>query len=209
MEPDPEEFIPTRWTLISRLKNLEDQESWREFFNTYWKLIYSAARKYGLTPADAQDVVQDTVLRVCKKMPEFKADPARGSFKGWLLWQTRGRILDQIRKRRPEVVAREHHAKDCSETPTEERVPDPAGNDLDKIWDAEWERNVIAAALEKLERQVSAQHYQIFVLYVIKQHSPEQVAKVAGVETNQVYLIKHRLSPLFKDAIKELEEKVI
>jgi RNA polymerase sigma-70 factor (ECF subfamily) len=208
MELDSDELIPTRWTLIGRLKNIDDQESWREFFNIYWKLIYGVARKCGLTPADAQDVVQDTVLRVCKKMPEFKADPAHGSFKGWLLWQTRGRILDQIRKRKPEAVARKHYSQDSSETPTEERVPDPTGNALEQIWDNEWERNLISRALEKLECQVNSQHYQIFVLYAIKQHSPQQVAKVAGVKTNEVYLIKNRLMPHFKQAIKQIEENL-
>jgi hypothetical protein len=33
-------FIPTRSTLLSRLKDLGDDQSWRRFFDTYWKLIY-------------------------------------------------------------------------------------------------------------------------------------------------------------------------
>ena len=39
MKNDPDELLPTRWTLIERLKNWDDQESWRQFFDTYWKLI--------------------------------------------------------------------------------------------------------------------------------------------------------------------------
>src|SRR5947207_15379471 len=42
-EPEREEFIPTRQSFLSRLKSWDDQESWRQFFNTYWKLIYVAA----------------------------------------------------------------------------------------------------------------------------------------------------------------------
>ena len=40
----------SRWSLIQRLKNLDDQESWGEFHETYWRLIYSVASKSGLTP---------------------------------------------------------------------------------------------------------------------------------------------------------------
>ena len=40
MDQQPDEFIPTRRSLLSRLKNWDDQDSWRDFFNTYWKLIY-------------------------------------------------------------------------------------------------------------------------------------------------------------------------
>ena len=57
-----------RASLLGRLKDWEDQTSWREFFDTYWRLIYTVARKAGLTAAEAQDVVQDTSLVVAKKL---------------------------------------------------------------------------------------------------------------------------------------------
>ena len=84
-----ESSLQTRWSLIGRLKDWGDQQSWQEFFDAYWKLIYSIALKAGLSDAEAQDVVQETVLSVAKKMPEFKCDPAAGSFKSWLLTLTR------------------------------------------------------------------------------------------------------------------------
>ncbi len=34
-----EEFIPTRYSLLSRLQNWDDQESWKDFFDTFWLLI--------------------------------------------------------------------------------------------------------------------------------------------------------------------------
>ena len=58
---DPDEFIPTRASLLSRLKDWEDQTSWREFFDTYGRLIYGVARKAGLADAEAQDAVQETL----------------------------------------------------------------------------------------------------------------------------------------------------
>ena len=48
-----DELIPTRQSLLSRLKNSEDHDSWQDFFDTYWKLIYSVAVKSGLTVAEA------------------------------------------------------------------------------------------------------------------------------------------------------------
>ena len=77
--PEQDELLPTRWTLIERLKNWDDQESWREFFETYWKLIYGVAIQSGLDHAEAQEVVQETVISVSKSMPKFRADPAFGS----------------------------------------------------------------------------------------------------------------------------------
>jgi DNA-directed RNA polymerase specialized sigma24 family protein len=59
-----EDSIPTRYTLLSRLQDWDDQESWRVFFDTYWRLIYSVAIRSGLTEAEAQDAVQETVICV-------------------------------------------------------------------------------------------------------------------------------------------------
>src|SRR3989442_10370158 len=98
-----EASLQTRWSLIGRLKDMDDQQSWQEFFDAYWKLIYSVALKAGLSDAEAQDVVQETVISVAKKMPEFNADPAAGSFKSWLLTLTRWRIVDQARKRQAQA----------------------------------------------------------------------------------------------------------
>ena len=42
-----DEFIPTRRTLLSRLKNRDDQESWKEFFDIYARSIYRVAVKAG------------------------------------------------------------------------------------------------------------------------------------------------------------------
>ena len=98
-DEDPDGWIPTRESLLSRIKRWDDQESWRDFFNTYWKLIYRAAIKAGLSDAEAQEVVQETVMVVAKKMEHFKYDPAKDSFKGWLLYLTRKQIAMQYRKR--------------------------------------------------------------------------------------------------------------
>lgn len=38
-----EDFIPTRYSLLSRLQNWDDQDSWKEFFDIYWRLIYAVA----------------------------------------------------------------------------------------------------------------------------------------------------------------------
>src|SRR6185436_2021630 len=94
-------LLPTRRSLINRLRNCEDQDSWRDFFKTYWKLIYSFAIRCGCTDAEAEEVVQETVISLSRKMPEYRYDPAICSFKGWLLHVTNWRVIDQLRKRRP------------------------------------------------------------------------------------------------------------
>ena len=94
-----EDLIPTRASLLSRLKHSDDSESWRVCFETYWKLIFNAARRAGLTETEAEDVVQETLLTVARSIQTFQYDKNRGSFKGWLLKTTAWRVQDQFRKR--------------------------------------------------------------------------------------------------------------
>src|SRR3989449_4619891 len=98
---DEDELIPTRASLLSRLKDWQDETSWKVFFDTYWRLIYNAAIKAGLIDAEAQDVVQETVIAVARNMPGFTYEAGRDSFKSWLLQVTRWKIADQFRKRAP------------------------------------------------------------------------------------------------------------
>ncbi len=205
MKPVSEDPLPTRWSLIARLKNLNDQESWRVFFETYKGLIHGVATKTGLSHTEADDVVQETVMSVCKHIGTFETDKSRGSFKAWLLQMTRWRIVDQVRRRRVEMERLAPENRDEVATRMVERVIDPKGNELEVIWDDAWKRQLIDSALEEVKRNSSAIHFQIFYLLVIKEKSPQEVASSLHYETNQIYLIKHRLSKLMEKALKDLE----
>ncbi|MBI3418209.1 MAG: sigma-70 family RNA polymerase sigma factor [Verrucomicrobia bacterium] len=209
MVENRDELIPTRWSLLQRLKDASDEQSWREFFATYRNLIYGVAMKSGLTEAEAEDAVQETVISVARKMPEFKADPAAGSFKNWLLLITRRRIADQFRKRPPMAETSAPQPDQTSRTSTVERIPDPAGIDLDAMWNAEWEKNLVAAAMEKVKRQVSLKQIQIYDLYVVQQWPVKKVTSTLGVNIGQVYLAKHRVSRLLRQEIKRIEKKML
>ena len=203
------ELIPTRATLIERLKNWQDQASWQEFFEIYWKLIYCVARKAGLTGVEAQDAVQETLVAVAKHIPTFKYDPALGSFKAWLLNMARWRIVDQFRKRGP---LSQHHKRSGGSrtrtgTATIEAVPDPAGVSLDELWEAEWQKNLLDAAMHQVKRRLDPQKYQVFDCYVNKGWAAPKVAAAFGLSVDQVYVAKCRITQLVKDEVARLEKE--
>lgn len=201
-----DELIPTRASLIHRLKDWRDNSSWREFFDTYWKLIYGVARRAGLSDTEAQDVVQETMVSVAKHMPTFKYDPAIGSFKAWLLTMTRWRIIAQFRKRGSVI----HPAQDSDRNGTAlvERIVDPADQTLDAVWEAEWEQNLLEAAIAKVKRRIEPEKYQIFDFYVNKDWPPAKVAERFQVSVDQVYLVKHRITEAIKCEVKRLQAEV-
>ena len=89
-----------------------------------------------------------------------------------------------------------------------ERVADPAGHALDAIWEAEWETNLVDAAIARVKRQFDPQKYQIFDFYVNKEWPPEKVAARFNVSVGQVYLIKHRMTETIRAEVKRLEKEM-
>ena len=202
--PAGEELVPTRRTLIERLRNLDDQDSWQEFFDTYWKLIYCAAVKAGLSDPEAEDVVQETVTGVAHRMPAFRYEPEVCSFKGWLMHITRRRIIDRLRRRQTQPQRFEPLPSDT--TTAGLQIPDSAAERAFKgVWDEEWEKNLVDAALERAKRQIKPEHYQIFYLHSVKNMPARDVGELVGVSVAKVYVVRHRVAQLLKREVRRLE----
>lgn len=190
----------TRRSLIMRLGDWKDQKSWDEFYRTYWRLIYSVALKAGLREEEAWDVVQETVLTIAKQSVKGMYDPSRGSFKMWLWHITRWRINDQFRQRRKDTAASVLTADGTQREPLSD-IPDTSGETFTKIWDREWQNNVMKAAIERVKMRVSPQQFQIFDYNVLRGMSAGEVRKKLGVSVAQVYLAKHRVGSVLKKEV--------
>ncbi len=202
-EPGTDSFLPTRQSLLSRLRDCGDNAGWREFFETYWRLIYNVSRKSGLADAEAQDVVQNTFIYLTRKMPKFRYDPARGSFKSWLRVVTRSRISAYRRQADTGLLIREPRTNADGE-PALEQIPDPSGDALDEVWQREWEENLLDTALRRVRAKVSSRQLLIFRLATQENLSLTQVAKKLGVSLAQVYLARHRIAKLLKVEVQQL-----
>jgi RNA polymerase sigma-70 factor (ECF subfamily) len=209
-------WLKTRRSLLSRIKDWQDRESWQQFYDTYSNLIYGVALSAGLSHQEAEEVLQETVLTVAKKLrangmekPAFTYDPELGSFKSWLLHTTRWRINDQFRKRVPLVRKADNRDSQTDRTSTEDQIPDPNANGWEAKWDQEWKLTLHEAALERVKHTVKAKHYQVFDLYVVKQWPAEKVARILGLNIGQVFVAKHRILALVKKEVKRLQKEVL
>jgi RNA polymerase sigma-70 factor (ECF subfamily) len=202
-----DELIPTRRSLLGRLRNWDDQESWRIFFETYWRLIYQVALRAGLTDAEAQDVVQETVISVFKKMPGFEYREHNGSFKSWLLKLTSWRIADQFRRRKSAALVQPLEDGTSTAGGPVGQIVDPASSDLQAAWDADWEQNRMLVAIQRVKTRVNSKAYQMFDLLVFKEWPVSRVARAFRVNPARVYLAKHRVTNLIKQEVKKLHSE--
>jgi len=200
-------YAKTRKSLIARLDNWEDQRTWDEFYQTYWRLIYSVAIKAGLRSEEAFDCVQETILSIAKQSKKKLYDPEQGSFKTWLMNMTRWRINDQFRKRKKDTAMVGGEWDDDRKTAVIDRIEDPNGEVLERLWDVEWKKGIADVALARVKSQVSPKQYQIFDYYVVRQWDAAKVQEKLNVSMAQVYLAKHRVGAVLKKELAKLEDE--
>src|SRR4026209_910990 len=159
MEPKSgheESFLPTRSSLLSRLKQWDDTVGWREFFDAYGRVIHGLAVKAGLSRTEAEEVVQETMVAVARQMPGFQYDRSKGTFKGWLFTITRRSIWRQFAKRQKNLSVEILSDDDGDKL---ERLMAVASG-LETSWDLEWQEHLFTRAFERVRRRISAKQFQ-------------------------------------------------
>ncbi len=201
-------FLPTRSSLLSRLRNASDAGSWQQFFDNYGRLIFSVCRRSGLNAQEAEEVTQETIVSVSQKMPEFQYDRSKGSFKGWLWRVTKNHVAGFLRKKYRENARRaELPATATGEAPALERLADPDAAP-DALWDEEWRDHLLKRALQRVRGLVSARSYQIFHLSTVKGWSAELIRENLRTGRTQVYLARHRVGRLVKKELETLRREL-
>jgi RNA polymerase sigma factor (sigma-70 family) len=201
MADEGEELIPTRASLLGRLKNPQDQASWLEFFDTYSSLIYAVARKAGLNDAAAKAVLEATMNSVAELMPKFRYDPELASFKTWLQQIIRLQIISRTLKRRP-LSGASARASAALES-------DRSGKAVDQMWETEWRTNLQKVAVANVKRRLDPKKYQVYDLQVNKQLPPEKVAAAMALSVEQVNDAKKKVAEMIQAEVKRLGEKMV
>jgi RNA polymerase sigma-70 factor (ECF subfamily) len=218
MANDQPGSIRTRSSLLRRLKTGDDAASWQEFYRVYGRLIRDFCVQAGLTSAEVDDVVQETAIGVARNLPEFRYDPKVCRFKTWLLNQTSWRIKDQIRKRNNQAgvaggagaTAHPRFASPAEETRTDtiQRIPDSAAPDLDRLFEVEWRKNIVATAIERVKPKFTLKQFQIFDLHAFQEWPAGDVARALRVSVANVYVTKHRIAAVLKKEVRRLEREL-
>ena len=190
----------TRPSLLLRVRDLQDQESWHEFVELYGPLILRVLLRRGVPWQDAVDLVNDVLLIVARRIRDFEYDPGK-SFRAWLAQVTRHRayrfFLQQAR--RPRAPGGTDHVMALQETPD-------TGDAENELIEAEWRRRRLELAIGKLRQEVTAEAWDIFESLVIQELSPAEVGRRLGMKPGAVYTAKCRILKRLRQAVEEIDE---
>ena len=194
-----QDSMATRRSLLTRLKDWGDRAGWREFFDTYWQLIYSVAKRSGMREEDAHELVQDVMVSVANQMPDFRYDRAKGSFRGFLMRIVHRRIADFWRRG---VAARKMTVA------IEDQVDfaEPVTEDFERQWDSEWKSRMLEVALRRVRGKVKLRHYMVFEMAVLRDAPVAEIKRTLGVGLALIYVVKHRIQRLVAAELRKMEQ---
>ncbi|MFN9366981.1 MAG: RNA polymerase sigma factor [Planctomycetota bacterium] len=184
----------TRASLLLRLQQPDDERAWQEFVEISQPLIERLVTRYGLQPADAQDISQEVLTRVAKAIPEWEHDPARGTFRGWLTRVTRNLTIEQLRTRARRPL-----------TNPESGQLEQFQRGADSIFQLEQQRELFGWAARKARDQFVPTTWQAFWLTAVEQRSPSEVAEQLGLSTGAVYIARSRVMARLRELIEQTE----
>src|SRR5262249_16626795 len=150
-------------------QNPLDEAAWAEFVEHYGAKIYAWCRKWDLQEADAQDVTQDVLLRLARKMKDFTYDPSK-SFRAWLKTLTAHAWSDFVKARARRGLgsgdSRVHAALESA----------AAREDLVKHLEEEFDRELLEEAMLRVRLRVAPQTWQAFRLTALEGLSGAEAA---------------------------------
>lgn len=183
----------TRATLLARLWDRSDDAAWREFYKLYASLIYRYARARGLSCADAEEVRDQCLEVLSRKMSTLQYDREKGSFKNWLHRVVNRRVIDLIRKPREQLAK----SSDLRRLPTAAPTPE-------EVWEHHWRDQHLRYCVEQVRGSVSPKNFEAFRMLLFEGRSVADVGSRLGMNANQVYKAKSRVLNCVRAAMAQL-----
>jgi RNA polymerase sigma-70 factor (ECF subfamily) len=179
--------METSVSLLERLAAAPTDDDWRRLLDLYQPLLRAWMARAGAPASDVDDLVQDVLLVVYRKVGGFERR-GKGAFRAWLKTILAHRVGDYLRgqKYRPAATG----GSDFLRWLDELESPDSA---LSRLWDREHDQHVAAALLQRVQGDFTPATWEAFRRHVMEGEPAVEVAKALELRLNSVLLAKSRV----------------
>lgn len=189
----------TNHSLIARVKDLADGESWTEFLAIYQPVVLRMARRRGLQDADAQDVMQQVFLSISRSIEGWTADRDQPPFRAWLTTIARNAITKAL-TRRP------RDGGTGSTSVAELLNNHPCHDELTADILAEARKELVRWASEQVQLEFSEETWKAFWMTSIDGLSVTETVKATGRSPGSIYVARYRVIARLKEKILEASQ---
>jgi RNA polymerase sigma-70 factor (ECF subfamily) len=191
----------TSFSLLARVQ-AGNSLAWHELVQLYGPVVYAWLRRSQFQPADASDIMQDTLIAVVKQLPKFNCSQPGATFRGWLWTITRNKSVDHLRKQsgQPNAVggsSMQAMIQGVTESTIDQDPPSEIAMDR---------AAVCRRALANLRDQFEPQSWLAFWRTTVDGCSPEDVADELKISRWAVYKARSRVLHRLRLHLLGLEE---
>ena len=207
-------FPATRPSLIGELGAAEPERrarAHRIVTEAYWKPVYLyVRRRFQLTPADAEDMVQGFFMQVLESQRLASFDPERGRFRTYLMRSLTNFTID--RHRASTAQKRGGHLVELSEA--EDLLAASPDTDPEAAFERDWVKQVMSLSVvrltERLTERGKVRHLDVFRRFHLVESAPsyDEVASELGIKvtdvTNSLHAARREFRAVALDLLREL-----
>ena len=193
------ENFNTRQTLLLKVQNQYDDQSWEDFVYYYQGYIRIVVKSLGVDNEAIKDQTQEILLALWKKLPSFVYNPEKCKFRTRMNVVIRNSIYSYFRGKNRYSKRLENFKNDSSE--------DLENPEVYKIAEKHWKEHISLLAWERISPTLDENNQKCFLL-LEEGKKPEDVAEIIGVKKNTVYVMRKRVIQKLQAEIRHLDEEL-
>lgn len=196
-------MFDTSASLLEELRTRPSEQAWQLLVEIYDAMFRSWLRSAGVSSEDCDDLVQEILIVMMRKLPEFEHKGQRGSFRHWAkqVAFNCARQWWRAKKRIPLATGDSAFLQQLNQ------LEDPHSQRSEQ-WDQLHDRVVLQRLLDLIQLEVDQRAWQIFSRYVIKGEPAATVAETLGVKPGYVYVTRSRILSRLRKLAEGLVEGV-
>jgi RNA polymerase sigma-70 factor, ECF subfamily len=191
----------TRYSILERVRDLNDAEGWREFNLIYRPLIFGYLRGLGVEPFDADELTQEVFRRLMMILPTFELDRERARFRTYLWKLTHNTFLDWVRRRKVRSRAEEEWKRRFCD------VAESGSREMEDDWIRRHRERILEVVLPRVRAMVSKTAWGCFEQRLLRGRPAAAIAAERGISANVVYVYASRVLKEVRRLCAELEEE--
>jgi RNA polymerase sigma-70 factor (ECF subfamily) len=187
-------------SLFERLRQPgASQADWDRLVAIYAPFLRGMLLCHSLQGADVDDLVQDVLAVLVRKLGQFRHNGKGGAFRTWLraIVANEVRAFYRRRRNRPEPA-----------DPQDEASPllllEQADSELSRRWDEEHDRHVMVRLLEIIRPEFTPPTWQAFERSALQGRPAAEVAAELGLTANAVCIARSRVLRRLRQEARDL-----
>jgi RNA polymerase sigma-70 factor (ECF subfamily) len=177
-------------------------DAWGVFIDKYGRRLYEWSRQWCANHHDAEELVQETILIVFRKIGVFQRK-SEGCFRSWLREISYRCWLDMLKRRkRFERPIYDHQVLDHQRSQIEHQT---ARAELEKLFDNIADQEILELALTRARVKVREKTWNAFVMVDMKSERVEDVAVALGISRGAVHMAVYTVRKFIREESQKLD----